>query len=116
MPICDGCGARVDAEHIRQRIERLEYSTRFRPIHIQVFLLDAAPPVRPEDFFYRPAEDRSVRSTEARKYFDDLARAAGVAVSSELDEKVALAEFQRRGFFLVSALECPVSELMSLAA
>ena len=110
MPICDGCGAHVDADHIRQRIERLELSTRFRPIHIQVLLVDVAPPPRSEDFLYRATEDRFVRSSEARAYFDDLARAAGVTVTAELDEKAALADLQRRGFFLVSALECPAQE------
>jgi hypothetical protein len=110
MPICDGCGALVDAEHIRQRIERLELSTRFRPIHIQVLLVDAAPPPLPEDFLYRATEDRSLRSPRARAYFDDLARAAGMPVTPELDENAALADFQRRGFFLVSALECPAQE------
>jgi hypothetical protein len=52
MALCDGCGLTVDAEHIRQRIERLELATRYRPVHIQMLLVGAAPPERPEDYFY----------------------------------------------------------------
>jgi|SRR5215831_19564895 len=52
MPICDGCGATVDAEHIRQRIERLELATRYRPVHIQTLLIGAAPPRETAEYFY----------------------------------------------------------------
>jgi hypothetical protein len=52
MPICDGCGAAVEPEHIRARIERLELATRYRPVHIQTLLIGSAPPVRPEEYFY----------------------------------------------------------------
>ena len=52
MPICDGCGAVVDTEHIRKRITRLELATRFRPVHIQTLLIGVAPPERVEDDFY----------------------------------------------------------------
>src|ERR1700719_4321526 len=38
MRVCDGCGAPADEAHVRQRIERLEMATRFRPIHIQGLL------------------------------------------------------------------------------
>jgi hypothetical protein len=52
MVICDGCGLTVDAEHIRQRIERLELATRYRPVHIHTLLIGAAPPARTADYFY----------------------------------------------------------------
>ncbi|HEY6466819.1 MAG TPA: hypothetical protein VIY69_12550 [Candidatus Acidoferrales bacterium] len=52
MPVCDGCGATVDAEHIRQRIERLELATRYRPVHIQTLLVGAVPPTNNEDYLY----------------------------------------------------------------
>lgn len=52
MPVCDGCGATVDAEHIRSRIERLEMATRYRPVHIQTLLVGTAPPERTEDYIY----------------------------------------------------------------
>lgn len=110
MPFCDGCGTQVDDAHIRRRIERLELATRFRPVHISVLLIDAAPPARFEDYFYRPAADRSERSPAARAYFDALVRCADLAATtpSLLSEEAALAEFQRRGFFLIGAIECPL--------
>jgi hypothetical protein len=105
MPVCDGCCARVDDAHIRQRIERLELATRFRPLHISVLLIDAAPPARFEDYFYRAGAERSSAS---RAYFDALVGCAGVAPGSHtgMNEQAALAEFQRRGLFLIGAIEC----------
>ena len=111
MPVCDGCGSTVDESHIRRRIERLELATRFRPIHIQVLLLDAAPPARVEDYFYRVAPDASARSLASRMFFDELAKCAGHAAGGELNEEAALAEFQRRGFFLAYGVECPLEEV-----
>ena len=107
MPICDGCGAHVDDAHVRQRIERLELATRFRPVHIAVLLIDAAPPARPEDYFYRASANRSDRSPASRACFDALMQAAGVSSATQSGEESALAEFQRRGFFLIGAVECP---------
>ena len=60
MATCDGCGNAVDAEHIRQRIERLELATRYRPVHIQTLLIGATPPARAEEYVYaseRQAEE-----------------------------------------------------------
>jgi hypothetical protein len=108
MPICDGCGTRADGAHIRRRIERLELATRYRPIHIQGLLIDASPPGRPEDYFYRAASDRSARSDLSRMYFEELTRLIGRARGSEIDEEGALADFQRRGLFLTYAVECPI--------
>jgi hypothetical protein len=106
MPVCDGCGAQVDDAHIRQRIERLELATRFRPVHISVLLIDAAPPARAEDYFYRPAASPSDRSSAGREYFDALLHSVGVDSGAQPNEEIALAEFQRRGFFLIGAIEC----------
>jgi hypothetical protein len=106
MPVCDGCGAQVDDAHIRARIERLEMATRYRPIHIQVLLLDAEPPERVEDFFYRPAGDPAERSGAARAYYDALLRCTGEDPSRFSSEVDALAEFQRRGLFLTNVVEC----------
>jgi hypothetical protein len=108
MPLCDSCGAQVDDAHIRQRIERLELATRFRPIHVSVLLIDAAPPARFEDYFYRATSDRSERSPASRAYFDALVKCAGVTVGPALNEEAALAEFQRHGFFLIGAVECAI--------
>jgi hypothetical protein len=114
MVVCDGCGAQADDAHIRARIERLELATRFRPIHIQVLLIDAAPPARPEDYFYAVTKDRSIRSVASRAYFDELMKCAGFAADAAIQEESALAEFQRRGLFLASAIECPIRDATEL--
>jgi hypothetical protein len=109
MPLCDGCGATVDDAHIRQRIERLELATRFRPIHIHLLLIDAAPPARPEDFFYRTSGHGGARSVASRMYFSELAKLAGAEPGSETPDEATLAEFQRRGIFLAYAFDCPAN-------
>src|ERR1700683_160951 len=109
IPVCDGCGAQLDALHIRQRIERLELATRFRPVHISVLLIDAAPPARPEDYFYRAPASPSERSSAGRQYFDALMNSAGVDAHAHPNDETALAEFQRRGFFLIGAVECALA-------
>ena len=115
MPLCDGCGAQVDEAHIRRRIERLELATRFRPIHIQVLVLDAAPPPAPEDQFYRAAGS-APRSIESQIFFDEVTKSAGLKPGETAHEEATLAEFQRRGFFLAYAVECPVESPEQLSA
>ena len=114
MPVCDGCGAQADDAHIRRRIERLELATRFRPIHIQVLLIDAAPPARAEDYFYH-AVNREDRSQGSRNYFDEIARCSGLTISPEMNEESTLAEFQHRGFYLAHVRECPAERTDELA-
>jgi hypothetical protein len=106
MPLCDGCGAQVDDAHIRQRIQRLEFATRYRPVHIAALLIDGGPPARIEDYFYRPAAHRDERSPESKNYFDAVMKAAGIDLNSQPNEESALTEFQRRGFFLAGAIDC----------
>lgn len=116
VPVCDGCGGSVDEAHIRRRIERLELATRFRPVHIGLLLIDAAPPARAEDFFYAVNGDRT-RSEAGDRYFDELAELAGVKAGSPgAEPESVLAEFQRRGFFLTSAVECPMDDSDNLRA
>jgi hypothetical protein len=107
VPICDGCGAQVDAGHIRQRIERLELATRFRPVHINVLLLDSAPPAFPGDLLYDPAP-ANARTAGGSSHVVDLLALAGISVTPEVPLESGLAEFQRRGFFLTFAVECPI--------
>ncbi len=116
MPVCDGCGIPADDAHIRRRIQRLELATRFRPIHIQVLLIDAAPPSRTEDYFYNPCVNREGRSKTSRHYFDEIVKCSGFAPDSEIAEESALAEFQHRGFYLAHAVECPIEPPDALAA
>jgi len=114
MRVCDGCGAAADEAHIRQRIERLELATRFRPIHIQVLLVGDAPAALDEDYFYRVHREGPRRSPEATEYFLDLLAAAGIEREAGCEEESALAEFQHRGFYLADALECPAAPASDL--
>jgi hypothetical protein len=116
MSVCDGCGAHVDEAHIRRRIERLELATRFRPIHIHVLFLDAAPPSRIEDYFYRPSAHPDDRSAPSRLFFDEVIKCTGQHSVDPHHEESTLAEFQKRGFFLAYAVECPIENPGSLAA
>ena len=115
MPLCDGCGAQVDEAHIRSRIERLEQATRFRPIHIQVLLLAAAPPSQPEDDFYRAATAAN-RSFASQTFFDELTKSIGRNPNDTAAEEATLSEFQRAGFYLAYAVECPIQSPEQLAA
>lgn len=116
MPVCDGCGRNVDEAHIRRRIERLEMATRFRPVHIGALLIDAAPPTNAQDFFYAVGRD-GARSAAGDTYFNALAKLTGTRIgSADASAEPVLTEFQRRGFFLTSAAECPVDDTRDLSA
>jgi hypothetical protein len=115
MAFCDGCRLQVDDAHIRRRIARLELATRFRPIHIQVLLIDAAPPATEDDYFYRAAANREERSVVSRMYFDEIVKSAGISFGTDMKEEAALTEFQHRGFFLTYAMECPVDSPEALS-
>src|SRR5438046_9121796 len=49
---CDGCGQTASTEHFARRLRRLEWTTRYRPVHIHTLLLSALSPLRDEDFLY----------------------------------------------------------------
>ena len=49
-------------------------------------------------------------------YFTELAKLAGVKPAAETTDEATVAEFQRRGFFLAHAVECPVDCEDQLAA
>jgi hypothetical protein len=96
---CDGCGQSASAEHIARRLERLEWATRYRPVHIHTLLLGGMSPLDEGEFVYSPkGEFRG----EAALVFS----AAGVALAGK-EADAALAEFQRGGFFLTHVLDCP---------
>jgi len=52
---CDGCGQAASPEHIAKRLQRLEWTTRFRPLHIGTLLLGAIAPRNDNEFIYSPA-------------------------------------------------------------
>ena len=72
---CDGCGLPASPEHLAARVRRLELSTRFRPVHMSVLFVALAPPVRPEDDFYGPAE--------SKEFFDPLLDALEISSSTD---------------------------------
>ncbi|HEV2101761.1 MAG TPA: hypothetical protein VGR58_03190 [Candidatus Acidoferrum sp.] len=97
---CDGCGQLASAEHIARRLQRLEWATRFRPIHIQALLLAASAPEADADFLYSP---ESVFAGQA----GTLLSALGIPTAGKSPEEV-LADFQKRGLVFTSLLECPI--------
>lgn len=97
---CDGCGQAVAGEHTARRLQRLEWATRYRPVHIGTLLLGAISPQSDTEFLY------------AGKFQGEAARvleAAGIAYAGKSAEAV-LAEFQRGGYFLAYVLECPLDD------
>src|SRR5882724_4196143 len=97
---CDGCGQNASTEHIAQRLQRLEWATRYRPVHIHTLFLGSASPQNEEEFLYSP-------NGEFQGEADTLLEAAGVSTAGKTAEAVH-AEFQRTGFFLTHVLECPM--------
>ena len=95
---CDGCGQAASPEHISRRLQRLEWTTRYRPVHISALLLGGVSPLAEEDFLY------------AGKFKGEAGRlleAVGISTAGKSSD-VVLSEFQRGGFFLTHVLECPL--------
>lgn len=98
--ICDGCGQLAQPAHIAHRLERLEWTTRFRPVHIQTLLLSGIAPASDDDFLYAP---ESKLSGEAAAILE-LLEISAVGKPLEL----ILTETQKRGILLTHAMECPL--------
>jgi hypothetical protein len=98
--LCDGCGQEASAEHIARRLRRLEWTTRYRPVHINTLLLGAFSPQEERDFLYAPGGEFH---GEAGHLLDALA----ISTAGKAADAVH-AEFQRAGFFLTHVLECPL--------
>jgi len=100
LMLCDGCGQPASPEHISRRLQRLEWATRYRPIHLHTLLLGAVSPKNDADYLYSPGQ---LHTGEAA----NVLAAAGIATAGK--EADALhTEFQRRGLFLTHVLECPL--------
>jgi|SRR5689334_5427803 hypothetical protein len=97
---CDGCGQVGSPEHIARRLRRLEWATRYRPVHIQTLLLGGVAPREDAEFLYTPGG-------EFRGEGAALLRAVGIPFPGNSTEAVH-AEFQGAGFFLTQVLECPL--------
>jgi hypothetical protein len=105
---CDGCGREASSGHIARRLQRLEWTTRYRPIHIGTVLLGAYAPYDDGEFLY--SEGGAFRG-EAKH----VLAATGVAPAGKSWQAV-LTEFQRGGFLLTYALECPIDSSVGKAA
>ena len=99
MP-CDGCGQPASAEHIAKRLRCLEWTTRYRPIHIGTLFLGAFPPAEDSEFLY--AGSNPFRGEAAR-----VLEVVGLPHAEKPSEAV-LVDFQRRGFLLTHVMECPL--------
>jgi len=98
--LCDGCGQAASTEHIARRLRRLEWTTRYRPVHINTLLLAAFSPPDDADFLYAPSGEFL---GEAAHILD----AVGISMAGKTRD-VVHAEFQRAGYFLTHVLECPL--------
>ncbi len=98
--LCDGCGQPASPEHIARRLQRLEWATRYRPIHLHTLLLGAFSPPAPSEFLYSPEE---VHSGEAA----NLINAACVSIAGKSADAIQ-SEFQRRGISTAHVFECPL--------
>jgi len=98
--LCDGCGQAASAEHVARRLQRLEWTTRYRPIHVGTLLLGAVAPEADSEFLYAP-------ETKLQGESRTVLEAAGVTLEGKSLEGI-LTEFQRGGFLLTHILECPL--------
>jgi hypothetical protein len=99
---CDGCGQPADPAHIARRLERLAWSTRYRPLHIQALLLAGIAPRRDAEFLYSPG-------TQFEGEAGEILKAIPLDSAGKSAESV-LAEFQKMGLMLAHVLECPLDE------
>jgi hypothetical protein len=100
--VCDGCGQPASPEHVTKRLQWLEWMTRYRPVHVGTVFLGAISPRFDGDFLY----------SETSEFAGEAARvlaAAGVSSVGKSKDAV-LSEFQRGGFLLAYALECPLND------
>jgi hypothetical protein len=97
---CDGCGQLASPEHLTRRLQRLEWTSRFRPVHIQTLLVSAISPESNSAFLYNPAGNWTGEAAE-------FLSAAGIQTSGKTPEAV-LSEFQKLGLQLIYVLDCPL--------
>jgi hypothetical protein len=96
---CDGCGQKASEEHLARRLRRLEWATRYRPVHIHTLLLGGFSPRKDSEFLYAPGE-------EFRGEAAAVLHAIGIAIEGKTGTTVH-GELQSAGFFLGHVSECP---------
>src|ERR1700683_36451 len=105
---CDSCGCPASPEHIRERVERLQLATRYRPIHISLLLIGTYPHRDSKDDFY--AWEAQQADGAAGAYITALLQCCGVETCAGKNPADQLTEFQRRGLYLARIVECPPQE------
>lgn len=125
---CDGCGQSALPEHIARRLRRLEWATRYRPVHIQSLLLGCFAPSQDAEFLYAPGGEfrgeawlllRAVGMKSEWPPFETRGNQKAVPATASPSGKTVeamQAEFQAAGFFLTHLLECPLDPEHSGAA
>jgi len=99
---CDGCGQIGSPEHVARRLRRLEWTTRYRPVHIGPLFLGAFSPREEDDFLYSPGGKFTGEAGQLLKV---------VEITTEGKSADAVqSEFQRAGYFLTYVLECPLDD------
>jgi hypothetical protein len=98
--LCDGCGQPASSEHHSRRLQRLEWATRYRPIHLHTLLLGATSPQASAEFLYSPEDPHFGEAA-------NLIAAAGISAGDKSAD-VIQSEVQRRGIYMTHALECPL--------
>ena len=83
-----------------RRLRRLEWTTRYRPVHISALLMGAFAPEDDSEFLY--SGNNPFRGGAAL-----VLDAVGVPHANRPPEAV-LGDFQRRGFLLTHVLGCPL--------
>lgn len=108
---CDGCGLPASPQHIADRVRRLEFATRFRPVHIGVLFIALAPSVRPQDDFYSQGKSKDLADPflEALEIKSPIEK-TDAAWNATSGDSARLVEFQRRGYYLAYLSECPLPE------
>jgi hypothetical protein len=97
---CDGCGQLASDQHSAHRLERLQWATRYRPVHIQTLFLAGIAPVKQSSSLYSPNDSFDGEAAH-------LLSALQIPVEGKSRDSV-LSDFQKRGLFLMHILECPV--------
>jgi hypothetical protein len=100
FPLCDGCGQPASPEHIARRLKRLEWTTRYRPVHIHSLFLGGVSPDADAEFLYSPTGEFQGEAAA-------MLEVAGLSAAGKSADAVH-AEFQRCGFLLTHMLECPL--------
>jgi hypothetical protein len=114
---CDGCGLLSTPEHIAARIARLQWATRFRPIHIQALFVAPAPQPSAESVSSPDSDAGETFPPSAIQDYGALLDGLGIPgppAAAEFDLQAQnflsrLTEFQRRGFYLAFLSECALA-------